>query len=83
MLVFIQGPPGSRKTTTAGILVSEKNLDLVFSGTTGTASSLYKAQTINSLLHMGKNVEDFHESQSVFRLTSKVKYFRSLVTQGY
>ena len=52
MLVFIHGPPGSGKTTTARLLVSEKNLDLVFSGTTGTASSLYKAHTINSLLHM-------------------------------
>ena len=57
MLVFNHGPPGSGKRTTARLLVSEKNLDLVFSGTTGTASSLYKAQTINSLLRMGKNVE--------------------------
>ena len=59
MLVFVHGPPGSGKTTTARLLVSEKNLDLVFSGTTGTASSLYKAETINSLLHLGRNVEDF------------------------
>ena len=37
-------------------------MDLVFSGTTGTASSLYKAETINSLLHLGRNVEDFQPS---------------------
>ena len=59
MLVFVHGPPGSGKTTTARLLVSEKNLDLVFSGTTGTASSQFKAKTITSLLHWGKNVEDF------------------------
>ena len=43
MLAFLHSPPGSGKTTTARLLVSEKNLDLVFSGTTGTASSLYRA----------------------------------------
>ena len=71
MLVFVHGPPGSGKTTTARLLVSEKNLDLVFSGTTGTASSQFKAQTINSLLHMGKNVEDFQESQK--RISAQIK----------
>lgn len=61
MLVFVHGPPGSGKITTARLLVSEKNLDLVFSGTTGTASSQFKAQTINTLLHIGRNVEHFQE----------------------
>ena len=63
MLVFVHRPPGSGKTTTARLLVSEKNLNLAFSGTTGTASSLYKAETINTLLHLGRNVEDFEASQ--------------------
>ena len=40
LLVFVHDPPGSGKTTIARLLISEKNLDLVFSGTTGTASSL-------------------------------------------
>ena len=71
MLVFVHGPPGSGKSTTARLLVSEKNLDLVFSGTTGTASSHLKAQTINSLLHMGRNVEDFQERQ--MRISPNVK----------
>ena len=71
MLVFVHGPPGSGKSTTARLLVSEKNLDLVFSGTTGTASSQLKAQTINSLLHMGSNVEDFQERQ--IRISPQVK----------
>ena len=63
MLVFVHGPPGAGKTTTARLLVSEKNLNLVFSGTTGTASSLYKAETINSLLYLGRSVEDFDASK--------------------
>ena len=71
MLVFIHGPPGSGKTTTARLLVSEKNLNLVFSGTTGTASSLYKSETINCLLHLGKNVEDFQPSGQ--RISAHIK----------
>ena len=71
MLVFIHAPHSSGKSTTARLLVSEKSLNLVFSGTTGTASSLYKAQTINTLLHMGKNVEDFQESQK--RISANIK----------
>ena len=77
MLAFIHGPPGSGKTTTARLLVSEKNLDLVFSGTTGTAASLYKAETINSLLHMGQNVEDFQECQK--RISPQIK--RKIVSE--
>ena len=71
MLVFVHGPPGSGKTTTARLLVSEKNLDLVFSGTTGTASALYKAETVNSLLHLGRNVADFEPSKK--RLSAQDK----------
>ena len=71
MLVFVHGPPGSGKTTTARLLVSEKKLDLVFSGTTGTAASLYKAETINSLLHLGRNVEDFQPSEK--RISAQAK----------
>ena len=63
MLVFVHGPAGSGKTTTARLLVSEKNLNLVFSGTTGTASAMYKAETINSLLCLGRSVEDFDASK--------------------
>ena len=37
MLVFVHGPPGSGKTTTARLLVSERDLEVVFSGTTATA----------------------------------------------
>ena len=71
MLVFVHGPPGSGKTTTARLLVSEKNMDIVFSGTTGTASALYKAETVNSLLHLGRNVEDFTPSSK--RLSAQKK----------
>ena len=71
MLVLVHGPPGSGKTTTARLLVSELDLDLVFSGTTGTASALHKAQTINSLLHLGRTVEDFDASNQ--RISADVK----------
>ena len=71
MVLQVHGPPGSGKTTTARLLVSEKNLDLVFSGTTGTASALYKAETVNSLLHLGRNVEDFKPSSK--RLSAQKK----------
>ena len=71
MLVFVHGPPGSGKTTTARLLVSENDLEVVFSGTTGTASAQHKARTINSLLHLGRSIEDFDASNQ--RISPEVK----------
>ena len=55
MLVFLQGIPGSGKTTTASKLAEKLGLRTIFTGTTHTAAAQLKSDTINSLLGMGLN----------------------------
>ena len=59
LLAFIQGVPGSGKTTTAGELTRVLGLPTLFSGTTGTAAAELKAETINKILKLGFNTKDF------------------------
>ena len=39
MLVFVHGPPGSGKNTTTRLLVSDNDIEVVFSCNMGTASA--------------------------------------------
>ena len=79
MLVFVHGLSSSGKTTTARLLVSEKNLNLVFSGTTGTASSLYKAETIKSFLYLRRTVENFDAGKKHISAHVKTKILSKFV----
>ena len=71
MLVFFHGPPGSGKTTTATQLGEELSIKIMFTGTTGTAAAQHKARTINSLLSLGKSIEDFDENSQRLSISSK------------
>ena len=57
MMVFLQGVPGARKTTTAKELAIELGLKVVFSGTTTIVAALFKSLTINTILKLGLSLE--------------------------
>ena len=58
MMAFLQGVPGAGKTTTAKELAIELGMKVFFTGTTSTAAALFKSVTINSLLKLGRNVNN-------------------------
>ena len=55
LLAFMQGIPGSGKTTTAKKLAEKLGLRAIFTGTTHTAAAQLRSDTINSLLGLGIN----------------------------
>ena len=59
MLAIIQGIPGAGKTTTAKALVQELGIKCLFTGTTATASSQFSSDTVNKLLKLGMNLDNF------------------------
>ena len=58
-LAILQGVPGSGKTVTATQLAEKLGLKTIFSGTTSTAAAQLKAETINTILGLGLNKNDF------------------------
>ena len=56
LLAFIQGIPGAGKTTTAKKLAEKLGLNVLYSGTTGTAAAQLKSETINKILKLGRNI---------------------------
>ena len=59
LLAFLQGNPGSGKSYTAKALAKQLGLNLKFSGTTHTAAKILEADTINSVLNLGRNRHKF------------------------
>ena len=58
MLVWMQGFPGSGKTTTAKALETELGFTILFAGSTSTASAQLKTDTINRLAKLGLSVSN-------------------------
>ena len=73
MLIFVQGAPGSGKTTTARQLGIELGVNVLFSGTTGTASAQHRSHTINSLLSLGLSIENFDERSERLSINAKIR----------
>ena len=57
LLGYLQGFPGSGKTTTAKKLEDITGLRILYCGSTGSASAHFNSSTINSLLSLGMNVD--------------------------
>ena len=59
MLAIIKGTQGAGKTTTAKALVQELGIKCLFTGITATASSQFSSDTVNMLLKLGMNLDNF------------------------
>ena len=59
LLAILQGAPGSGKTVTATQVAKKLGLRTLFSGTTSTAAAQLNAETINTLLGLGLNTNNF------------------------
>lgn len=59
LFAILHGEPGSGKTTVAKQLVQKLGLKVIFSATSNAAAALLRADTINGLLVLGKNLDNF------------------------
>ena len=74
LLGFLQGFPGAGKTTTSKKMSEVTGLRVLFCGSTGTASAQFYTRTINSLLSLGRNIDniDLSKATTSAQLISKV-----------
>ena len=74
LLGFLQGFPGAGKTTTSKKMSDVTGLRVLFCGSTGTASAQFYTRTINSLLSLGRNIDniDLSKATTSAQLISKV-----------
>ena len=74
LLGFLQGFPGAGKTTTSKKMSDVTGLRVLFCGSTGTASAQFFTRTINSLLSLGRNIDniDLSKATTSAQLISKV-----------
>ena len=59
-MAIIKGTQGAGKTTTAKALVQELGIKCLFTGITATASSQFSSDTVNMLLKLGINLDNFN-----------------------
>ena len=65
LLGFLQGFPGAGKTTTSKKMSDVTGLRVLFCGSTGTASAQFYSRTINSLLSLGRNIDNIDLSKAM------------------
>ena len=73
LLGFLQGFPGSGKTTTAQNLEEVTGLRVLYCGSTGTAAANFKSETVNSLLSLGLSVDYIDLAKAITRPQTMAK----------
>ena len=72
LLAILQGVPGAGKTVTASQLAQKLGLETIFSRTTSTAAAQLKAETINTILGLGLNKNDFTKTTISYQTKQKI-----------
>ena len=72
LLTVLQGVPGSGKTVTATQIAKKLGLRALFSGTTSTAAAQLNAETINTLLGLGLNTNNFKNINIPYQTKQKI-----------
>ena len=72
ILAFLQGTPGSGKTTIAKCLAQKLGLNILFAGTTSTAAAQLQTDTINTILGLGLNQNDIKQTEVPYGTKQKI-----------